>query len=146
MRHKLFQQRPVLSVPQIIVLLIVIGVLFNTITNLIFIPLYGYRAAAVTTILSEWALLIPFYLLVRKHLCTVPWFDVVWRPTAAATAMGACLWFIGDVNFGATVIIGSGVYLITLVLVGGLTQQDMGVIWRAIPVNRLKQLFQRSSH
>jgi O-antigen/teichoic acid export membrane protein len=46
----------------------VIGVLFNTITNLIFIPLYGYRAAAITTILSEWSLLIPFYLLADSIL------------------------------------------------------------------------------
>jgi O-antigen/teichoic acid export membrane protein len=114
----------------------VIGVVFNVMTNLIFIPLYGYRAAAVTTIFSEWALLIPFYLLVRKNLCTVPWFDIAWRPTVAAAVMGAVLWLIGDVNFFVTVIVAGVVYLVALALVGGLTQQDMSVLWRAIPLER----------
>ncbi len=117
----------------------VIGVVFNTVTNLIFIPLYGYKAAAVTTIASEWALLIPFYLLVRKHLCTVPWFDVVWRPTLAAAVMGLTLWFSGDINFLITLTVGSVVYLITLVMVGGLQQHDMSVVWRALPLQRFKQ-------
>jgi O-antigen/teichoic acid export membrane protein len=116
----------------------VIGVLFNSITNLIFIPLYGYRAAAVTTILSEWALLIPFYLLVRRHLCTVPWFDVAWRPTVAAAAMGGCLWFIGDAGFLTTIVIGGSVYLIVLISVGGANQRDMGIIWRVLPLGSLR--------
>lgn len=117
----------------------VIGVLFNLITNLIFIPLYGYRAAAVTTILSEWALLIPFYLLVRQHLCVVPWFDIVWRPTIAAAAMGGVLYLIGDVNFLLTVLVGGITYLAVLALVGGLTQPDMPMLWRAVPWGRLRR-------
>ncbi|MBN1220638.1 MAG: oligosaccharide flippase family protein [Anaerolineae bacterium] len=115
----------------------VIGVLFNVVTNLIFIPLYGYRAAAITTIFSEWALLIPFYLLVRRNLCTVPWFDLAWRPTIAAAMMGSVLWLIGDVNFFVTIAIAGVVYLLALALVGGLTQQDMDVVWREIPWRRL---------
>jgi O-antigen/teichoic acid export membrane protein len=114
----------------------VIGVVFNTVTNLMFIPLYGYKAAAITTILSEWALLIPFYLLVRRHLCTVPWLEVVWRPALAAAAMGVVLWFIGDRNFGVTLLVGGVVYAGVLALVGGFVQQDMRVVWRAIPVER----------
>ncbi len=117
----------------------IIGVLFNLVTNLIFIPLYGYRAAAVTTILSEWALLIPFYRLVRANLCTVPWLDVVWRPAAAAGVMGAVLWLIGDVNFLLTVLVAGGVYFAVLAAVGGLRQPDMHVVWRAIPVRRLRE-------
>jgi len=117
----------------------IIGVLFNTITNLIFIPIYGYRAAAITTIVSEWSLLIPFYILVRKHLCTVPWFDVAWRPTVAAAVMGGVLWFIGDVSFLVTLVLGGTTYLVVLAGVGGLNQQDMGVLWRALPLGRLRK-------
>ena len=117
----------------------IIGVLFNLITNLIFVPFYGYRAAAITTILSEWALLIPFYILVRRNLCTVPWFDVAWRPTVAAVAMGATLWFAGDLNFIITVIVATTVYGVTLIATGGLHQQDMDVIWRALPLDRVRQ-------
>lgn len=117
----------------------IIGVLFNLIANLIFIPLYGYRAAAVTTIFSEWALLIPFYLLVRKNLCAVPWFDVVWRPIVAAAVMGIVLWLIGDANFLIKVAAAGGTYMAALALVGGLTQPDMDVIWRAVPLKRLRR-------
>ncbi|MCG3209987.1 MAG: hypothetical protein FOGNACKC_03616 [Anaerolineae bacterium] len=117
----------------------VIGVLFNTITNLMFIPFYGYRAAAITTIFSEWALLIPFYLLVRRHLAPVPWFDVVWRPTVAAAVMAGCLWFIGDVNFLVTLLAGGGVYFGVLAAIGGLAQRDMAVVWRALPLSRLRR-------
>jgi O-antigen/teichoic acid export membrane protein len=112
----------------------IIGVLFNTITNLIFIPLYGYQAAAITTILSEWSLLIPFYILIRRHLCTVPWLDVTWRPTVAAGIMGLGLWSIGDANFFLTVTAGTFIYIVSLALVGGLNQTDMDVLWRAIPM------------
>jgi O-antigen/teichoic acid export membrane protein len=117
----------------------IIGVLFNLITNLIFIPFYGYRAAAVTTIFSEWVLLIPFYLLVRKNLCTVPWFDVVWRPSVAAAVMGVVLWLVGDVNFLVKVVVAGVTYLTALTLVGGLKQPDMAVVWRAIPLSRLRR-------
>jgi O-antigen/teichoic acid export membrane protein len=122
----------------------VIGVIFNLVANLIFIPIYGYRAAAVTTILSEWALLIPFYILVRKNLCTVPWFDIAWRPAVAAGIMGTVLWFIDDLNFFVTVAIGGVTYLLALLLVGGLTQQDMDVIWRAVPLGRLRERLGRA--
>ncbi len=118
----------------------VIGMLFNLIANLIFIPLYGYRAAAIITVFSEWALLIPFYLLVRKNLCTVPWFDVVWRPTLAAAVMGGVLWGLGELNFFITVAIAGGVYLAVLTLVGGLRQPDMSVVWRALPLGRLRRI------
>ena len=116
----------------------IIGVLFNLIANLIFIPLYGYRAAAIITVFSEWALLIPFYILVRKNLGTVPWFDVTWRPIVAAAIMGATLWLIGDVNFLVKVVVAGVTYLAALALVGGLTQPDMSVVWRAVPLRRLR--------
>lgn len=110
----------------------VIGVMFNVITNLIFIPWFGYRAAAITTILSEWALLIPFYHLVRQHVCVVPWVDIAWRPTVAAAMMGSVLWWLDDLNVLLTVLSGGGTYISTLFLLGGFHQRDMAVIWRAM--------------
>jgi hypothetical protein len=55
--------------------------------------------------------------------------------------MGAVLWFIGDVNFFLTIAIAFIVYFPALALVGGLTQQDMGMVWRAIPIQRLRAKF-----
>jgi O-antigen/teichoic acid export membrane protein len=115
-----------------------IGVAFNVVANLVLIPTYGYRAAAITTIASEWALLIPFYYAVRKHLCHVPWVAVIWRPAVAATAMGAGLWLVADAHVLARLVCAVSVYAVVLVLVGGLRQPDMELVWRLLPRPRLR--------
>jgi len=116
----------------------IIGVLFNTTTNLLLIPQYGYRAAAVTTILSEWALLIPFYYAVRKYLCVVPWVDIAWRPVLAAAAMGGCLWLVQNANVFIRLMVAALVYCVTLLIIGGLRQPDMQVIWNWLPLERMR--------
>ncbi|MGD2040095.1 MAG: oligosaccharide flippase family protein, partial [Anaerolineae bacterium] len=50
-----------------------VGVTFNIVANLAVIPAFSYQGAAVVTILSELALLIPFYYAIRKHLGPLPW-------------------------------------------------------------------------
>lgn len=69
----------------------ILAVTFNIITNLIFIPQYGYRAAALTTIASELMLLIPFALLLRGALGPLNWSALLWKPLAALGAMLAAL-------------------------------------------------------
>jgi O-antigen/teichoic acid export membrane protein len=115
-----------------------IGVAFNVIANLILIPRYGYPAAAITTILSEWALLIPFYYSVRKNLCQVPWVSVVWRPALASATMGAVLWLGRDAGALALVVLGGVVYFAALALLGGFSQPDMDLVWRLIPLAKLR--------
>jgi hypothetical protein len=52
--------------------------------------------------------------------------------------MGTSLWLLGEVNFLLTVAVAGITYLAALVLVGGLTQHDMNVLWRAVPLDRLR--------
>jgi O-antigen/teichoic acid export membrane protein len=115
-----------------------IGVAFNVGVNLVLIPRYGYQAAAITTIFSEWALLIPFYYSVRKNLCPVPWVNVAWRPVLASAAMGVVLWLLREAPVLARVAAGGIVYFGVLALVGGFNQPDMGLVWRLVPVDRLR--------
>jgi O-antigen/teichoic acid export membrane protein len=115
-----------------------IGVIFNLSINLLLIPRYGYVAAAITTIFSEWALLIPFYYSVRKNLCHVPWVSVAWRPALASAMMGAVLLLLRDMNALALVMVGAVVYFVVLALIGGFSQPDMAIIWQLIPLNRLR--------
>jgi O-antigen/teichoic acid export membrane protein len=114
-----------------------IGVAFNVGVNLILIPRYGYQAAAITTIFSEWALLIPFYYSVRKNLCHVPWVSVTWRPALASAVMGAVLWLLRGANALALVAVAGLIYFVVLILVGGFSQPDMVLMWRLIPLDRL---------
>jgi len=116
----------------------VIGVAFNVVANLILIPRYGYRAAAITTIVSEWALLIPFYYAVHKHLCHVPWVAVAWRPALAAAAMGGCLWLVQDFSVLLRLVVAGVAYVGVLALAGGFRQPDMEMVWRLLPLERLR--------
>jgi O-antigen/teichoic acid export membrane protein len=115
-----------------------IGVAFNVGVNLILIPRYGYPAAAITTIFSEWALLIPFYYAVRKHLGPVPWLSIVWRPAVAAAAMGSALWLLRGAHALILVAAAAVVYFAVLALAGGFRQPDMHLVWRVIPLGRLR--------
>jgi O-antigen/teichoic acid export membrane protein len=71
----------------------IIAVTFNITTNLIFIPLYGYRAAALTTIASEAMLLLPFGILLARAVGQVNWFEIVWRPLVATGVMFGVILF-----------------------------------------------------
>jgi O-antigen/teichoic acid export membrane protein len=65
----------------------IIGLVFNLAANLVFIPLYDYRAAAIITIFSELVLLSAFYVGIRRYLSPVPWLALLWRPALAGGIM-----------------------------------------------------------
>jgi O-antigen/teichoic acid export membrane protein len=89
----------------------VLAVSFNIVSNLILIPPYGYRAAAVTTILSELALLIPFGLLLARAFGPVNWGGLLWRPVAATIAMFAAMFAAWNVSAALAVVLGVAVYV-----------------------------------
>jgi O-antigen/teichoic acid export membrane protein len=98
------------------------GVSFNVVTNLLFVPLYGFQAAAVTTILSELVLLIAFYRLLRRALGAVNWVALLWRPSAA----GACM-------AGTALALWSASPLLAVLVSGALYA---GVLWLLRPFTR----------
>ncbi len=64
------------------------AVLFNIVTNMLFIPQYGFVAAAITTIASELVLFIPWGLMMQRGLGgRLPWLGMLWKPAAAAGIM-----------------------------------------------------------
>jgi O-antigen/teichoic acid export membrane protein len=63
------------------------GFAFSLIANLIFIPIFGYRASAVIHIFAELALCIPFLIGVRRQVGAVGWWSIVGRPLLATLAM-----------------------------------------------------------
>jgi len=62
---------------------------FNIGANLLAIPLFGYRAAAVVTVLTEVVLFLALYRSVSRHLGPVDWPSLLWRPLPAVLL--ACL-------------------------------------------------------
>jgi O-antigen/teichoic acid export membrane protein len=112
-----------------------IGVSFNLIGNLIMIPLASYQGAAVITVLSEVALLIPFYYCLRKHLPPLPWVSLLWRPAVASLCMAATLWLTSAFSPLVQVPLAAAVYALLLVATGAFKDQDMAALRELMPAS-----------
>ncbi|HEY65113.1 MAG TPA: oligosaccharide flippase family protein [Caldilineae bacterium] len=111
----------------------IIGVAFNVVANLIFVPRFSYLASAVITILSEFALLIPFYYAVRRYVAPVPWVNVIWQPALAAAAMGIVLGVGARWSLWGAAVLSLFVYALALVASGIFRQPDMAALLRQLP-------------
>ena len=112
---------------------------FNILANLLFIPRFSYVASSVITILSEIILLIPFYHCLRKHLASVPFLEISWRPLLAAAMMGGLTWWVRESNLLLVIPLAGLVYVVSLVLVGGISQEELTLIRQFLPSRRIKE-------
>jgi O-antigen/teichoic acid export membrane protein len=118
----------------------IIGLVFNVVANLIFIPLYSYQAAAVVTILSEIVEGSAFYYYVHRHIVHVPWLDVLGRPFIAALCMAAAVYLLANAGMLIIgVVVGCAVYPLTLLLVGALSADDRLMLAPLMP-ERLRRV------
>jgi O-antigen/teichoic acid export membrane protein len=111
-----------------------IGLAFNLAANLIAIPALSYRGAALVTVLSEIALLIPFYYSLRQHLAPLPILDLFWRPVLAAAAMGGALYFLLPLtNLLVALAVSLSLYGILLLALGALGADERLLLRRLVP-------------
>jgi O-antigen/teichoic acid export membrane protein len=120
----------------------VLGVVFNVVGNLILIPSLGYVGAATATIMSEFSLLIPFSIMVRRHVGVVPWARVVASPLISAAAMGVITYGLIQVGVNAWLAVAGGlvVYALGLLATGAFRGEDMAAILNALPIGPLRRL------
>jgi len=112
----------------------IIGVVFNVAANLVAIPPLSYVGAALVTILSEIALLVPFYIGIRKNLAPLPFWEIIWRPAVAAGAMGVALWWLnGQVGLVLGVPIAGMLYGILLIGLGAVGVEERGLLRQLVP-------------
>ncbi len=111
----------------------VLGVGFNIIANLIFIPSYGYQAAAITTIFSELVLMIAFSWLLRESLGAINWLEIFAKPMIAAGAMAAVMFALYPIMPVLAVIVGSGVYLVVWVALRTLNAEERARLAPLLP-------------
>jgi O-antigen/teichoic acid export membrane protein len=116
-----------------------IGVTFNIVANVLVIPTFSYKGAAVVTVLSELVLLIPFYYSIRKNLGELPWMSLIWQPAVASAVMAASMWLLRDLPWLTLIPLGGAVYLAVLFLVGGFRQPDMDLLLGLLPFRRGRQ-------
>ncbi|HLU10998.1 MAG TPA: polysaccharide biosynthesis C-terminal domain-containing protein, partial [Oceanobacillus sp.] len=117
-----------------------VGVGFNIISNLVLIPQYGYRAAALTTIASEAALLIPFALLLQRALGHVDWLGMIWRPVIAAAAMFAVFALGWEIQPLLALVVGIGVYGGVWLGLRALTPEEWARLMPLIPARLRRRL------
>ena len=116
------------------------AVTFNIVTNIIFIPIYGFAAAAVTTILSEAALLIPFAILMHRGLeQRINWLSLIWRPVIATGVMIGAVFVLLQINMLLALIVASIVYLLILLMLNPLDENERAIISPMLP-ERVKRL------
>ncbi|MFZ4816822.1 MAG: flippase, partial [Phototrophicaceae bacterium] len=109
------------------------GVTFNITANLIFIPIYGYLTAAVTTILSEALLLAGFMWILRADVRGVNPLAVLLKPALAAAAMAACIWLGSGVNLALGALLGVIVYPLVWWGLRPLNGEERALIGRLLP-------------
>lgn len=117
------------------------AVAFNIIANLIFIPQYGYQAAAVITILSELVLFVPFAYLMTKALGRITWVDMIWRPCVAGLAMFGAIVLLQDVSIVLALVAGGVVYFFKMVLLRPLSVDEVLLVKPIVP-RRLHSLLE----
>ena len=105
----------------------IVAVTFNIAANLVFLPAFSYRAAAIITILSESLLLVMFFRLLdatlRERLQlgaearAIGLVGMIWRPALAALVMGGVLVALWPVNGLLALVAAVATYGVMLVLV-----------------------------
>jgi len=120
----------------------VVAVSFNIIGNLIFLPTYSYRAAAITTILSEAVLLLGFFWLLRDVLGAFVYGRALWRLYVAALGMGAVLVALWGALPILAFIVSVAVYAAVLIILKPFTGEESERLARLIPAHWLHYLTQ----
>jgi O-antigen/teichoic acid export membrane protein len=110
-----------------------IGLGFNVVANLIFIPLYSYKAAAVITILSELVEGSAFYWYIRKSLGPVPWAGLLWQVAGAGAAMLAAMALLMQVSSPLAMLIGLAVYPAALIVLRAFGPEERAVLAPVLP-------------
>ncbi len=108
-----------------------LAVAFNIVANIIFIPQYGFRAAALTTIASELVLFLPFMILVRGSLPGINVPRLLWRPLLAFAVMLLVFLLLGQ---GVTaLIVAVLVYGSVLLLLRPLDEAEGAALMSLLP-------------
>ncbi len=109
------------------------GVSFNFFANLLLLPLYSYRAAAVTTIASEVVLLAVFSIYLRRGLPHVQWLGLLWRPIVATAVMGAAMAGAALLHPLLGLLAGLAAYPLALGLLGALGPEERLILRSLLP-------------
>jgi O-antigen/teichoic acid export membrane protein len=120
-----------------------IAVSFNIFTNLIFLPHFSYRAAAITTILSEVVLLLLFHTYLRQKMPGVSWGPLLLRPLLLTALMVAAMLLGRQLHLLLGLLLGLLIYPTGLFLLRIISPEERRLLRTLLPTplaTRLKLL------
>jgi O-antigen/teichoic acid export membrane protein len=110
-----------------------VAVIFNVGLNVLFIPRYGFAAAAAITIASEIFEGAFFYLYLRRSLGGVPWLQLLWRPWLSAGVMVGAMALLWPVNGALALAAGVTAYVSGLVALRAFAAEERATLLSILP-------------
>lgn len=104
------------------------ALIVNIALNLTLIPLYGYLGAAVASTLTEVALFVGGWWLLRRQQMRLPLITSVGRVIAGAALMGLAIYPLRSWPLPLVVLVGAVIYVVVLVLLRALNAEEWGII------------------
>jgi O-antigen/teichoic acid export membrane protein len=111
----------------------------NLAMNLALIPVFGYIGASWATVFTEIVLGVAGWTLTARHIRRVPVWRLGWRVVLAGVVMGAAVFPLrdmGGVAIAIPVVAGVAVYGAAVLLLRGLTSEEIGWARRALALSR----------
>ena len=105
------------------------GMIFNIVTNLIFIPKYSYLGAAATTVFTELLVIILMIWLIYKSIHYFPSFKIL-KPLLAGAIMGMFIYFFQSWNIFLLICLAIIIYGIILYLIKGIKKEEILMLIR----------------
>ena len=100
------------------------GMIFNIVTNLIFIPKYSYVGAASTTVATEFLVTILMIILIYRTIHYFPRFNAI-KPLIAGLVMGLFIYYFHNLNIFLLAGLGAIIYFGILYLIKGIKKDEI---------------------
>ncbi len=108
------------------------NIFINVLGNLILVPIYGFKAAAFMTVVSETAQMYLYFHFVRKQIIDFPVIKYTFKPVLAALVMAAVLYPIRDHSLVLTLPLGVVVYGLMVLMLGIINKEDFAALKRIV--------------
>ncbi|MDB4940081.1 MAG: hypothetical protein JWO40_506 [Candidatus Doudnabacteria bacterium] len=107
-----------------------VNIFINIIGNLIFVPIFGFKAAAAMTVVSELTQASFYFYFVQTRITKFNIFRYMLQPLVAAAIMSAVLWPLKERNLFMTLPLGIITYAVAILAVGFFKKSDLLAIKR----------------
>lgn len=104
------------------------NVIVNIVGNLLLIPHFGIKAAAIMTVVSESLQGIFYFYFVKTGITQFKFWSVSWKPLLSSVVMGLALWPVRSSNLLISLTVGGCSYLLALWATGFLSKEEIKTI------------------